>query len=129
MNDADREEFRQRLLDLGRRLQGDFSSLANETLREAGGGPSGNLSNTPMHLADLGTDTFEQEMTLSLMENEGQTLEEISAALDRIRAGTFGQCESCGKEIVRDRLKAIPYTRLCIDCARQADTAAPTSNL
>ncbi len=93
MTQAELDDFRQQLLTLGKRMQGDLSGLASETLHEAGGAASGNLSNTPMHLADLGTDNFEQEMTLSLMENEGQTLEEISAALDRIRAGTFGRCE------------------------------------
>jgi RNA polymerase-binding protein DksA len=129
MTSAELEGFKQQLLHLGRRMQGDFAALSSETLHEAGGAASGNLSNTPVHMADLGTDHFEQEMTLNLMETEGQTLEEISAALERIRTGTFGRCESCGNDIARERLQALPYTSLCINCARQQDKGPPATDL
>lgn len=103
------------------RHRGDASALADEALRRTGEGGSGNLSNTPIHMADLGTDNFEQEFTLSLLHNEEQLLEEIDAALDRIQKGTFGQCEECGTAIPRPRLQAVPYARLCVDCARKQE--------
>jgi RNA polymerase-binding transcription factor DksA len=121
MTKAVLDGFRQQLLDLRNRLKGDVTNLADEALRKAGGEASGSLSNMPIHMADLGTDNFEQEFTLSLLENEEQALEEINAALDRIAKGKFGECEECDKEIPRDRLKALPYARHCLACARKLE--------
>ncbi len=129
MTTTELEGYRQQLFSLGRRLKGDVSDLAHEALRETGGAAGGNLSNTPVHLADLGSDSYEQGVALSLLENREQTLEEVAAALRRIEQGTFGRCEECGKEISRERLKAIPFTRLCIGCAREEETPAAPGNL
>src|SRR5512136_2704818 len=96
MTKADFQNFRDTLLNLGRRLNGDVSHLADEVLRARGGEASGSLSNAPLHPADLGTDNFEQEFNLSLLQNQEQTLDEISEALDRMGKGTFGRCEECG---------------------------------
>src|SRR5262252_10564943 len=117
MTKTEMEAYRDSLLALRDRHNGDASHLADEALRRTGGGAAGSLSNMPIHMADLGTDNFEQEFTLSLLQNEEQALEEITAALDRIDAGTFGRCEECHKEIPRERLKALPYARHCLDCA------------
>src|SRR5499427_10659568 len=117
MTKTEMEAYRDSLLALRDRHNGDASHLADEALRRTGGGAAGNLSNMPIHMADLGTDNFEQEFTLSLLQNEEQALEEITAALDRIDAGTFGRCEECQESIPRERLKALPYARHCLDCA------------
>ena len=127
MTPSEIEHYRQALLALARRITGDVSDLSGEALRRMGGEASGNLSNTPLHLADLGTDNYEQEVTLSLLENEDQTLEAIRAAMERIEKGTFGSCERCHKEISRERLKAIPYASLCVECARQTENPAGTN--
>jgi RNA polymerase-binding protein DksA len=121
MTKAVLETFRQELLALRNRLKGDVTNLADEALRKAGGEASGSLSNMPIHMADLGTDNFEQEFTLSLLQNEEQALDEIGAALDRIAQGTFGRCEECQKEIPRARLQALPYARHCVECARKLE--------
>jgi RNA polymerase-binding protein DksA len=121
MTKAILDGYRQQLMLLRSRLKGDVTHLADEALRKAGGEASGSLSNMPIHMADLGTDNFEQEFTLSLLENEEQALDEIGAALDRIDKGTFGQCEECGKEIPRERLRALPYARRCVACARKLE--------
>ncbi len=121
MTQAELNGFRQQLLDLRNRLRGDVSHLTNEALRETGGEASGSLSNTPIHMADLGTDNFEQEFTLGLIQNEEQALDEIGAALDRLEQGTFGRCEECHKDIPRPRLQALPYARYCVECARKAE--------
>ena len=118
MTKPELENFRKLLEGLRRRLTGDVSHLADEALRARGGEASGSLSNAPLHMADLGTDNFEQEFTLSLLENQEQMLEEIVAALDRIDKGTFGKCEECGAAIPKGRLQALPYTRHCVACAR-----------
>src|SRR5205823_13020034 len=124
MTQADLESYRKQLLELRSRLRGDVSHLTTEALRKTGGEASGSLSNTPIHMADLGTDNFEQEFTLGLIQNEEQALDEIGAALDRIDQRTFGRCEECQKEIPRARLQAIPYTRYCVECARKLEQHA-----
>ncbi len=121
MTPVELEGYRQQLLRLGERLKGDVSRLGSEALRHTGGPASGNLSNTPVHLADLGSDTFEQEVSLSLLENQDQQLEEVADALRRIDEGRFGICESCHQEIDHERLQAIPSANFCIDCAREAE--------
>jgi RNA polymerase-binding protein DksA len=129
MSEKEVEDYRRQLLELGKTLQRNRSTLVQEGLRTTGGEASGSLSNTPLHLADLGSDNFEQEVTLSLLETEQQRLGEIAAALERIDKGTFGHCEECHQEIGRERLRALPYTRLCIDCAHRADQHFPASRV
>jgi DnaK suppressor protein len=120
MTKAELEKYRQHLLDLGKDLKGKVSDLQHEALRKAGGEESGNLSNMPVHMADLASDNFEQEVAIGLLETEEQRLEEIAAALERIENGSFGRCQECHKEISKERLQAIPYTQFCIECANQA---------
>jgi RNA polymerase-binding protein DksA len=129
MTKTDLEHYRQMLLVLGRRLRADVEGVANEALRQTGGEPSGNLSNAPLHTADLGTDMFEQEMSLGLLENEDALLAQTAAALERIEKGTFGCCAECGKEIGRERLEALPYTPYCVDCARRLQAGANRTSL
>ena len=119
MTKADLDNFREMLLALRTRLSGNVSHLAEEALRARGGEASGSLSNAPLHMADLGTDNFEQEFTLDLLQNQEQALQEIDEALERIEKGTFGRCEECNSVIPKARLQALPYTRYCVACARK----------
>lgn len=129
MTKAERERYRNLLLELRARLRGDVEGVRSEALRQVGGEASGSLSNAPLHTADLGTDTFEQEVALGLMEKGQQILAQIGPALDRIDAGTYGTCLECGQPIAPERLQALPYTPHCIDCARkfQEETGQPTA--
>ena len=68
-------------------------------------------------MADMGSDQYEQDFSLSLMANEEEVLEQIEAALVRIAEGTYGVCEECGSKIPKMRLNAIPYTAYCVKCA------------
>ena len=103
------------------RLRGDLHQMTYEALRRDNGGGTGNLSNVPLHMADLGTDNYDQEFTLGLIENEQGTLELVNEALDRMEKGKFGQCVECGELISKPRLQAIPYARHCIRCARKLE--------
>lgn len=114
MKKADMKVYEQRLLALRARLRGDVTAMADSALRKDSGGE---LSSMPIHMAELGSDNFEQEFTLSLVETEEGTLEAIDAALKRIEQGTYGKCTGCGGVIPKTRLNAIPYTPLCIKCA------------
>ncbi len=119
MTPAEIETYRQRLLRIKRRMGGDLSTLENEALRHVGGEASGNLSNVPVHPADLGTDNYEEEFTLGLMERQSDLLQDVLDALERIKEGTFGRCEECGEEIPKERLNVVPYTRYCLRDAEQ----------
>ena len=68
--------------------------------------------------ADAGTFTFERERDLSLGNNIRDLLDKVQSALKRMDAGTYGECERCGRPIDKARLKALPYSVLCIDCKK-----------
>jgi RNA polymerase-binding transcription factor DksA len=118
------QTFREALENLRARLRGDLDQMTDEALQATGNGASGNLSNVPLHMADVGTENYDQEFTLGLIENEQETLDLIYDALNRIRAGTFGHCEACEVMIAKPRLQAIPYAKFCIDCARKMENTA-----
>lgn len=115
------ESYRQALLNLRARLCGDLDQMTDEALRRDQPESSGNLSNVPLHMADVGTENYDQEFTLGLIENERGTLEAIHDALARIDTGTFGRCLECGEPISKPRLQALPYARHCIQCARRLE--------
>lgn len=119
MKKTEMKPFKEMLLQLRSRLRGDVSTLANAALSNAKGG-SGS-SSVPSHIADMGSDTFEQDNTILLMNNEGETLAQIEAALERIEAGDYGFCIECSGKIPKMRLKTIPYTPYCVKCASQIE--------
>jgi len=111
------ESFRAMLLSLAARLRGDLDQMTDEAL----GGEDGNLINVPSNSADVGTENYDQEFTLGLIQNEQATLEQIHDALGRINAGTYGKCTECGQPIAKARLQVLPYAPCCIDCARELE--------
>ena len=76
----------------------------------------------PVHLADIGTDSYEQEFSLGLVAEEKKTLIEIQQALGRIADGSFGICEGLGIPIEENRLEAIPWTRYSLEYARMLES-------
>jgi RNA polymerase-binding protein DksA len=121
MKKAELQVYKEQLLALRARLRGDVTQLADAALKKSRSEANGDLSSMPIHMADIGSDNFEQEFTLSLMENEGGTLARIEAALERIEEGGYGQCEECGAKIPKARLNAIPFATLCVRCAQQQE--------
>ncbi|UCF00448.1 MAG: TraR/DksA C4-type zinc finger protein [Planctomycetota bacterium] len=75
------------------------------------------LSNLPIHMADIGTDNFEIENTLGLMNSERKLIAEIDDALERIEDGTYGICQGSGNPIPKARLQAIPWAKYCVEYA------------
>jgi DnaK suppressor protein len=116
----DLEHFRDLLLDKRRELVGDMSQMEREALRSSG---SSNLSTLPLHMADMGTDNYEQEFTLGLVQKDRDLLREINAALAKIQNGTYGICEGTGKPISKARLEAQPWAKYSIEHARQLERA------
>jgi DnaK suppressor protein len=121
IGESEWKAYRERLLALRARLRGDMSQMADATLKNNRTQGNGDLSSMPIHMADLGTDNFEQEFTLSLMQSEEGTLEKVEAALERVEDGTYGVCEECGVKIPKKRLEAIPYAATCVRCASRRE--------
>ena len=95
---------------LQRALEGDLS-LLRELHQEKTG-----------DVLDAAADTVQDELNSQLIEAESRELSAIHEALTRIKVGSYGNCESCGKPIPLTRLRAIPYATDCIGCRRQAET-------
>jgi DnaK suppressor protein len=111
----DLEEFRSSLIKARAVLTGDLSQLHEEAF-----GQNGNVDASESRPGDT-SDGYYQEFNLQLLERDESTLREVLDALDRVSHGTFGQCEQCENAINKERLRAVPYARLCIDCQRAAE--------
>lgn len=119
LGSRDLDHYRNLLLAKRRELLGDMSSMEREALRSTTGS---NLSNLPIHMADMGTDNYEQEFTLGLVEKDRVLLREINQALAKIQDGTFGMCEGTGRPISKARLEAQPWAKYSIEYARKLET-------
>lgn len=115
---ADANHFRELLLEKRREILKNVTEFEDEALRRSRLDASGDLSSMPIHMADLGTDNYEQEFSLELMDSEIKLLHEIDNALIRIENKTYGICEATGKPISRARLEAQPWARYCVEYAR-----------
>jgi len=118
MRSRELEQFRKLLLEKRRLLVGDVNALEKAALQDSRQDASGDLSKMPLDMADIGSDNYEQEFTLGLIETEQATLQEIEEAIERIDKKQFGLCISCSQAIPKARLKAIPHAKLCIQCKR-----------
>lgn len=107
----DIEGFRELLLQKRRELVGDVTTLTDEALHKGESQGVGNLSNMPQHMAELGSDNYEQEFSLMLADSERTLLREIDEALRRIDAGTYGICAATGQPIGKARLRAKPWAK------------------
>lgn len=108
--------FRQLLIEKRAEILGDVKSMND--VRQASGG---DLSHMPVHMADIGSDNYEQEFTLGLVESEARLLREIDEAIIRLREGYYGVCVVSGKPIVRARLEAKPWAKYSIEVAREME--------
>ena len=117
MMDTDLTLHRERLLALRARLQGDMTQMQDNALNK----DHNQTTSMPNHMAELGSGNFDQEFTLSLLGNEKDALNQIEAAIERIEDGSYGRCETCGVQIPKARLNALPYAVSCIQCASQQE--------
>jgi DnaK suppressor protein len=121
LSPSDIAHFRQLLLDKRREIQQNVMEIEGETLRKSRLDASGDLSSMPIHMADLGTDNYQQEFSLGLMDSERKLITEIDDALQRIENGTFGICEGTGQPIPKARLEAQPWAKYSVEYARKLE--------
>lgn len=112
------QDFRELLVIKRAQLVGNVHAMESEALT---GGGSGSLSHLPQHMADAGTDTFDQSLALDLAAQQRGLLKEIDAAIKRIDENTFGICELLGSPIDIERLNAEPWTRYSIEAKREIE--------
>lgn len=121
LSQAQVERFRELLLEKRRELFQNVFEMEGETLKKSRLDASGDLSSMPIHMADLGTDNYEQEFALGLMDSERRILNEIDDALQRMEEGVYGICEGTGEPIPKARLEAQPWARYCVEYARKVE--------
>ena len=114
------EAYKAKLVALRTRIRGDVSTMTEGALSQSRTEAAGDLSSAPSHMADIGSDNFEREQTLSFIQSDNATLMLIDEALARIKEGTYGTCENCGCSIPKVRLNVIPYTASCVGCVESA---------
>jgi RNA polymerase-binding protein DksA len=110
---AELQEFKSMLLMKKAEIVSDVMNMEVEALRKE----RTDLSNMPIHMADLGTDNYDQEFTLGLMGSERELIMEIEEALGRIEDDTYGICQGDGEPIPKARLRAIPWAKYCVEHA------------
>jgi RNA polymerase-binding transcription factor DksA len=121
----DSDGARGRLEDEKRRLEEvreGLDGLSDESERES----LSELSGADQHQADVGTETFEREKDLSILEQVEAELRDVAHALERLDDGTYGTCEACGKPIGEDRLEALPAARFCLEDQARAEQEVRT---
>ncbi|MDD3587191.1 MAG: TraR/DksA C4-type zinc finger protein [Thermoguttaceae bacterium] len=114
---AELERYKNILLLLRSRFRGDINILMKHAVKNPVETRGGSGSQT--HMADQGSDSFDQELSFTMLEAGSGRLSEIEDALWRIENGTYGICEDCQTRIPKARLDAIPYTALCVKCSTE----------
>lgn len=111
------EQERERLQRVQRDLRGD-----PETTADAAG--VGELSTYDQHPADVGTEVFEHEKNMSILEQVEAELSDVDAAMERLEAGEYGRCQACGRPIEPERLEQRPFARFCLEDQQRVERDA-----
>ncbi len=114
-------DFKKLVLKKKEEILDEIKHISDDTLKKSQKEASGDLSGYTYHMADVATDTYDREFSLGLASNERKLIYEFDDALKRIEEGTFGVCEDCKSLIAKNRLKAVPYARLCVKCQEKKE--------
>ncbi len=115
---------RERLLAERERLVSLRDGVQSGLAGESESSSLGELSDADQHPADWGTETFNRERDISVVESIDGELSDVEAALERLEAGKYGICEACGRPIGPERLDALPAARFCVEDAELAAAEA-----
>lgn len=119
MTKPELKKYKELLLKEREKVGGDLSHITSNTLNRSQRDASGDLSGYSYHMADVASDDYDRDFSLGRATDEQKVLYAIDEAMKRIRDGSYGNCTQCGKAISKKRLKALPYTELCIDCQKK----------
>jgi DnaK suppressor protein len=110
------EQERERLL----KMKSDLAAESGSTESAA----AGELADYDQHPGDLGTETFEHEKNVSILESIDEQLKEVDAAFERLDNGTYGICQACGQPIEPARLEQRPFARFCLEDQQRIERGA-----
>ena len=112
------KRYKELLLKEREKIAGQLSHIEEDTLKKSQRDAAGDLSGYSYHMADMASDDYERDFSLGRATEEQKVLFVIDEALKRIEDGTYGNCLQCTKPIPKKRLKALPYTEMCIECQK-----------
>ncbi len=115
------DKIKKQLEEQRTKIAAGIDHITNDNLNLSQRDASGDLSGYTFHMADVATDNFDREFSLDIASNEQQLLNRIDEALQKIKDGTYGICENCDVNIGMERLKAVPYAKLCIKCKEEEE--------
>lgn len=115
------EYYRELILKMKEKILDEIKHISEDTLKKSQKDAAGDISGYTYHMADVASDTYDREFSLSLASNERESLYELDDAIKRIDEGTFGICEECKSSIAKTRLKAVPHARLCLKCQEKKE--------
>ena len=120
-NKKELAEFKKIILKRKDEILDEIKHISEDTLKKSQKEASGDISGYTYHMADVATDNYDREFSLGLASNGRRIFYELDDALKKIEDGTFGICEDCKSLIAKNRLKAVPYARLCVKCQEKRE--------
>jgi RNA polymerase-binding protein DksA len=111
------KHFRQLLQREKTRLEGELHDIEELDRSHSQSEEIGEAANYDQHLADVATETFMRERDEAMERSLRAELDQVIHALDKVENGAYGSCDRCERPIGADRLKALPYATLCMQCA------------
>ena len=114
-------EFKKLVLKKKDEIVEDIKHISDDTLKKSQKEASGDISGYTYHMAAVATDNSDREFSLGIASDERKFIYELDDALKRIEEGTFGTCEDCKGLIAKNRLKVVPYARLCVKCQEKKE--------
>lgn len=121
LNKKELADFKKIVLKKKEEILDDIKHISEDTLKKSQKDASGDISGYTYHMADVATDTYDREFSMGIASNERKVIYELDDALKKIEEGAFGICEECKNLIAKNRLKAVPYARLCIKCQEKKE--------
>lgn len=118
------DKIKKQLEDQRKQIADGIDHITNDNLNLSQRDASGDLSGYTFHMADVATDNFDREFSLEMAGTEQQLLNKIDEALKKIQEGIYGNCDNCEATISMERLKAVPYAKLCIKCQEEEEKKA-----
>ena len=122
MNKKELDKFKKLLLEERTSILGGVDKISEENLKKSQRDASGDLSGYSFHMADVATDNYDREFSLTIAEGERETLSKIDEALGRINEKSYGKCLACGKAITKKRLTAVPHAENCKTCQEKEES-------
>lgn len=116
------EKYKKLLMDERNKILDGVTHITADNLKKTQRDASGDLSGYSFHMADMATDNYDREFSLSIADTERETLLKIDEAFKRISDKTYGKCLLCGKDITKKRLKAVPHAENCKICQEKEES-------